>query len=154
MFGNPSRKSPENSSLYQLVKRLKIHIRNIIDFRTEPHLIELEDCRAAGCARTVRYRSAPCTRNGAQGLYVLDLLVREGQSAGFGGYFRFGYGHPTPYWARLGKVAGSGVGLLPLPSHEESEAEIRPRHERKSAFWAHVNGTRRDRHDEEDDLTP
>ena len=47
--------------------------------------------------------------------------------------------------------AGSGVGLLPLQSHEEFEAEIRARHGRKSAFWAYVNGTRRDRHD--DDLS-
>lgn len=68
-------------------------------------------------------------------------------------HFKFRYGHAAPYWARLGKVAGSGVGL-PLPSHEKFEAEIRPRHERKLAFWAHVNGTRRDRHDEESDLTP
>jgi hypothetical protein len=64
------------------------------------------------------------------------------------------YGHAARYWARLGEIAGSGVGLLPLPSHEDFEAEIRARHGRKSAFWAHVNGTRRDRHDDEDDLTP
>ena len=48
----------------------------------------------------------------------------------------------------------SGISLLPLTSHENFEAEIRARHGRKSAFWAHVNGTRRDRHDDEDDLTP
>jgi hypothetical protein len=42
---------------------------------------------------------------------------------------------------------------LPLPSHEDFEAEIRARHGRKPAFWAYVNGTRRDRHDDEDDLT-
>ena len=88
------------------------------------------------------------------GLYGLDLLVGEGQSGGFGGHFKFGYAHAARYWARLGKVAGSGVGLLPLPSREESEVDIRPRQERKSAFWAHVNGTRRDRHDADDDLTP
>ena len=63
------------------------------------------------------------------------------------------YGHAARYWARLGEIAGSGVGLLPLPSHEDFEAEIRARHGRKSAFWAYVNGTRRDRHDDEDDLT-
>ena len=44
--------------------------------------------------------------------------------------------------------------LLRLPSHEEFEAEIRARHGRKPAFWAYVNGTRRDRHDDEYDLTP
>ena len=63
------------------------------------------------------------------------------------------YGHAARYWARLREVAGSGVGLLPLQSHEEFEAEIRARNGRKSAFWAYVNGTRRDRHDDEDDLT-
>jgi hypothetical protein len=63
------------------------------------------------------------------------------------------YGHAARYWARLGEIAGSGVDLLPLQSHEDFEAEIRARHGRKSAFWAHVNGKRRDRHDE-DDLAP
>jgi hypothetical protein len=62
------------------------------------------------------------------------------------------YGHAARYWARLGEIAGSGVSVLPLPSHEDFEAEIRARHARKSAFWAHVNGTRRDRHDDDDDL--
>lgn len=59
------------------------------------------------------------------------------------------YGHAARYWARLGEIAGSGVGLLPLPSHGDFEAEVRARHGRKSAFWAYVNGTRRDRHDDE-----
>ena len=63
------------------------------------------------------------------------------------------YGHAARYWSRLREIADSGVGLLPLQSHEEFEAEIRARHGRKSAFWAYVNGTRRDRHDDEDDLT-
>jgi hypothetical protein len=63
------------------------------------------------------------------------------------------YGHAARYWARLREIAGSAVGLLALPSHEDFEAEIRARHGRKSAFWAYVNGTRRDRHDDEDDLT-
>jgi len=31
---------------------------------------------------------------------------------------------------------------MPLQSHEAFEAEIRLRHGRKSAFWAHVNGKR------------
>jgi len=63
------------------------------------------------------------------------------------------YGHAAHYWARLGEIAGSGVGLFPLLSHEDFEVEIRARHGRKSAFWAYVNGTRRDRHDDEDDAT-
>jgi hypothetical protein len=64
------------------------------------------------------------------------------------------YGHAARYWSRLREIADSGVGLLPLASHEDFEAEIRARHARKSAFWAYVHGTRRDRHDEEDELNP
>ena len=64
------------------------------------------------------------------------------------------YGHAARYWSRLRDIADGGIGLLPLPSHEDFVAEIRARHGRKAAFWAHVNGTRRDRHDDEDDLTP
>ena len=63
------------------------------------------------------------------------------------------YGHAARYWARLGEIAGSGGSLLPLSSHEEFEAEIRARHGRKSAFWAHVNGTRINRHYEPDGIT-
>jgi hypothetical protein len=63
------------------------------------------------------------------------------------------YGHAAHYWSRLREIADGGVGLLPLQSHEDFEAEIRARHGRKSAFWAYVNGTRRDRHDDENDLT-
>jgi hypothetical protein len=64
------------------------------------------------------------------------------------------YGHAARYWARLGEIAGSGISLLPLLSREDFEAEIRARHGRKSAFWVYVNRTRRDRHDDEDDVTP
>jgi len=64
------------------------------------------------------------------------------------------YGHAARYWARLKReVAGSCISLLPPPSHDDFEAEARARHGRKSAFWAYVNGTRRDRHDDEDDPT-
>ena len=63
------------------------------------------------------------------------------------------YGHAARYWARLGDIAGNGVSLLPLPSHEDFEAEVRARHGRKAAFWAYVSGARRDRHDDEDDMT-
>ena len=62
------------------------------------------------------------------------------------------YGHAARYWARLKEIAGSGGSLLPMPSHDALEAEIRVRHRRKTAFWAHVNGTRCDRRDEADDL--
>jgi hypothetical protein len=42
--------------------------------------------------------------------------------------------------------------LLPLAPHEEFEAAIRSRQARKVAFWAYVNGTRRDdAHDDKDD---
>lgn len=64
------------------------------------------------------------------------------------------YGHAARYWARLGEIAGSGVGLLPLPSHADFEAEIRARHGRKTAFWTHVNTKRRDHQDDEYDLNP
>jgi len=62
------------------------------------------------------------------------------------------YSHAARYWRRLKEIAGDGASLLPLSSHEHFEAEIRARHGRKTAFWAHVKGTRRDRHDEADDL--
>ncbi len=52
------------------------------------------------------------------------------------------YGHAARYWARLGEIADSGTDLMPLQSHERFEAEIRSRHGRKAAFWAHVNGKR------------
>lgn len=57
------------------------------------------------------------------------------------------YGHAARYWSRLQEIAHGTTGLLPLSSHDEFEAEIRARHGRKTAFWAHVNGTRRDRYD-------
>lgn len=57
------------------------------------------------------------------------------------GYVR-AYQHAARYWARLREIAATGVGLLPLESHEEFEAAIRLRHARKTAFWARVNGLR------------
>lgn len=59
--------------------------------------------------------------------------------------------HAARYWARLAEPAGTGLDLRPLSPHEEFAAEIRTRHKRKSAFWACVNGTRRDRRDEDHD---
>ena len=59
------------------------------------------------------------------------------------------YGHAARYWTRLREIAATGVGLLPLESHEDFAAAIRSRHARKTAFWAHVNGTRSDRADED-----
>jgi hypothetical protein len=64
------------------------------------------------------------------------------------------YGHAARHWGRLGKIAGTGVSLLPLPSHDDFAAEIRLRHARKSSFWAHVCGIRSDRQGEGDDLRP
>ena len=60
------------------------------------------------------------------------------------------YGHAARYWARLGEIADSGAGLMPLQSHESFDAEVRLRHARKAAFWAHVNGKRSARADEDD----
>jgi hypothetical protein len=62
------------------------------------------------------------------------------------------YGHAARYWARLREIADSGAGLMPLQPHEGFEADIRSRHARKAAFWAHVNGKLRVRADEDDDL--
>jgi hypothetical protein len=61
------------------------------------------------------------------------------------------YGHAARYWARLREIANSGVDLLPLSPPDAFESEMRARHARKTSFWAHVNGTRRDRHDVEGD---
>ena len=55
------------------------------------------------------------------------------------------YRHAARYWWRLHEIADTGIGLLPLESHETFEAAIRLQHARKSAFWAHVNGQRNDR---------
>ena len=71
------------------------------------------------------------------------------------------YGHAARYWSRLGEVAASGIALQPLTPHEAYVAEIRTRHARKTSFWAHVNGARREQHrpagstddDDEDLLT-
>jgi hypothetical protein len=52
------------------------------------------------------------------------------------------YGHAARYWSRLHAIANTGTDLLPLQSNEDFEAEIRSRHARKVAFWAHVNGKR------------
>ena len=62
------------------------------------------------------------------------------------------YGHAARYWARLREIADSGASLMPLQSHESFEAEVRLRHRRKAAFWAHVNGRPSARADEDDDL--
>ncbi len=55
------------------------------------------------------------------------------------GYAR-AYSHAARYWSRLCEIANSGVGLVPLSSHESFEAEIRLRHGRKTSFWAQVKG--------------
>jgi hypothetical protein len=61
------------------------------------------------------------------------------------------YGHAARYWSQLQQIANGTTSLLTLTSHDEFEAEIRARHGRKTAFWAHVNGTRREWHDGDDD---
>ena len=58
------------------------------------------------------------------------------------------YGHAARYWRRLGEIAASRADLSPLTSHRDFEALVRLQHGRKLAFWAYVNGSRRDRHDE------
>jgi hypothetical protein len=59
------------------------------------------------------------------------------------------YGHAAEYWSRLQEIAHAGVGLVALQSHESFEAEIRSRHGRKVAFWAHVNVGRATRADDD-----
>ncbi len=46
------------------------------------------------------------------------------------------------YLERLRELANAVGGAMLLQSHEAFEAEVRLRHGRKSAFWAHVNGKR------------
>lgn len=104
-----------------------------IDGNNYPALVPLaKDFRAHECwlGETVVYRALLC-----------GILER--------GYAR-AYGHGARYLARLREVANSGVGLMPLQSHEAFEAEIRLRHGRKSAFWAHVNGKREAASDDDD----
>ena len=60
------------------------------------------------------------------------------------------YSHAASYWARLREIAATGIGLLPLESHEDFEVTIRSRHARKTAFWAHVHGERSDRAGEDE----
>ena len=62
------------------------------------------------------------------------------------------YRHAARYLARLREIANSGVGQMPLRSHDTFEAEIRSRHGRKVAFWAHVNGKRGEQSAEDDEL--
>jgi hypothetical protein len=38
--------------------------------------------------------------------------------------------------------------------HHGFEAEVRARHARKAPVWVYLNGTRRNHHDEADDLDP
>jgi hypothetical protein len=61
------------------------------------------------------------------------------------------YGHAARYLARLREIAATGIGLLPLESHDDFETAIRTRHARKTAFWAHVNGKRSNCADEDTD---
>lgn len=52
------------------------------------------------------------------------------------------YGHGARYLMRLRELANAVGVAMPVHSHEAFETEIRLRHGRKSAFWAHVNGKR------------
>ena len=62
------------------------------------------------------------------------------------------YGHAARYWTRLREIADSCSEVMPLQPHESFEAEIRSRHGRKVAFWAHVNGKRAARSDETEEI--
>jgi len=106
-----------------------------IDGNNYPELVPLaKDFRTHECwlGETVVYRAL-----------LLGILER--------GYAR-AYGHGARYLVRLREIADSGDGLMPLQSHEAFEAEIRLRHGRKTAFWAHLNGKREAPSDDDDDL--
>ncbi|MBC7701792.1 DUF6880 family protein [Aquabacterium sp.] len=61
------------------------------------------------------------------------------------------YGHGARYLLRLRELASmGGGGPMPLPLHEAFEADVRLRHGRKPAFWAHVNGKRLAPSDDDD----
>lgn len=60
------------------------------------------------------------------------------------------YGHGARYLLRLRELASTGGGPMPLPLHDAFEADVRLRHGRKSAFWAHVNGKRLAPSDDDD----
>lgn len=76
--------------------------------------------RVHGCARgeTVLYRA------------LLNAILDRGYSRA--------YSHAARYWCRLAAIAGEGIDLQPLPSHDEFEADIRARHKRKLSFWTSV----------------
>jgi hypothetical protein len=96
-----------------------------IDGNNYPALVPLaEGLRSNGCWRgeTVVYRAL-----------LRGILGRPYAPA---------YGYAARYWARLREIAESGVSLMPLPPHEELEAEIRTRHARKTSFWAHVSASK------------
>jgi hypothetical protein len=102
-----------------------------VDGSAYGHLLPLaKELRAHNCPRgeTVIYRA------------LLNAILDRAYARA--------YGHAARYWARLRDIAHSGVGLAPLSPADTFEAEIRTRHGRKTAFWANVNGSRRDRHDE------
>jgi uncharacterized protein DUF6880 len=87
-------------------------------------------------AEVLRARECPRAETVIYRALLKDLLDRAYARA---------YGHAARYWSRLRDIAANHPNLLPLQSHAEFEAEIRARHGRKSAFWAHVDGTRRKR---------
>jgi hypothetical protein len=105
---------------------------------TTPRLVPLTNAfRADECQRgdTVVYRAL---LNG-----ILDRAYARA------------YGHAARYWVRLGEDRGQRrQSCCRCRRTRTSRPRSVARHGRKSAFWAHVNGTRRDRHDDEDDLTP
>ncbi|MEZ5660904.1 MAG: hypothetical protein R3E83_21045 [Burkholderiaceae bacterium] len=85
--------------------------------------------------RLIALAKALCAHNCARGetvvyrALVTGVLDRANSRA---------YGHAARYWSRLREIGDSASNLLPLPSHEDFETEIRARHGRKSSFWAQV----------------
>jgi hypothetical protein len=104
----------------------------VIDGRNYPEMVPLaKSLRKLQCDRgeTAVYRA------------LLRAILERGYAKA--------YGHGARYLARLREIATDGLALSPLEPHAVFEGEIRLRHGRKVAFWAHVNGARQDSIDED-----
>lgn len=94
--------------------------------------LAVRDRREADRARSLGSGS----RSAARGETVVQRALLEGIQDRANAR---AHGHAARYWARLAEIAGSGVDLQRLPSHEAFAATIRARHGRKTAFWLRVS---------------
>jgi hypothetical protein len=61
------------------------------------------------------------------------------------------YEHAARYWARLRKIATTGIGLLPLESYDDFESAIRSLHACRTALWARIDSNKRSGYADEDE---